>query len=132
MYAVQCRDISAVSVRQIPVGRRDTGNMGAVLALCVRLMRYVQILVDVAIAVCDLFCPVQIRRTDAFLDMQQAQLFVDLVRIEQIERGLIGFDGFLCARAFCSSAYSYAPLSNDWCDVSKPVSIMAIRIPAPV
>ena len=69
MYAVQCRDISAVSVRQIPVGRRDTGNMGAVLALRVRLMRYVQILVDVAIAVCDLFCPVQIRRTDAFLDM---------------------------------------------------------------
>ena len=88
MYAVQCRDISAVSVRQIPVGRRDTGNMGAVLALRVRLMRYVQILVDVAIAVCDLFCPVQIRRADAFLDMQQTQLFVDLVRIEQIERGL--------------------------------------------
>lgn len=98
MYAVQCRDISAVSVRQIPVGRRDTGNMGAVLALRVRLMRYVQILVDVAIAVCDLFCPVQIRRADAFLDMQQTQLFVDLVRIEQIERGFIGFDGFLCAR----------------------------------
>ena len=32
--------------------------MGAVLALRVRLMRYVQIFVDVAIAVCDLFCPV--------------------------------------------------------------------------
>ncbi len=125
--------IAALAVGDIAVRRGDTGDVGAVLTLFVIIVRDVEVLVHIVERERELAGEIELARIgDKLADVQLRQNSGDLVNTEQIQRG----DELVLALARIGSQlleeYSNALPSKEMWSVSVPVSMTAMRLPAPV
>ena len=89
--AVQRADIGAVTVRNIAVARRDTGDMGAMVALGIVVMGDIQIVVSIVVAEGDLRVDIQIRSAQCLIGLNRSLVDVQLLQfgsdVRHIHRG---------------------------------------------